>query len=526
MKLRFTRHDGGMKRDSTNHGSRAILAAALLVSMMGCSVHQVGGGNVDTSASSVPRLFEPVPGPMLGTSGKVTFEPKVDGGRVPCGVVTAAHRAGEPAGQKDETLPSPRRLLVDSSKPNDDPNAVTLDQVINTVLLADPRIRAGFESINQATGDALTASLKPNPNVAIAQTLLPLTRPFTEDAQGGPPQLDVGISYPIDWFLFGKRAAAMQAAGLAVPVSEAEYADLIRQRVLEAATGYYDVMEAKALLDLARQDAANLKRVEEITQKAVEGGGRPQVELGRIRLDRLRAEQGVRDAENESVAARARLRALMGRANLDPEFDVSGTLEDIATPELPLIDVSFAIATQNRPDIEALRRRTTQANAIVVAEQRQAYPEVTPQIGYTRQFQQKAIGLPDANSFGFGVEMSLPVFDRNQGNRLRATSVAMQQQFELHAGLVELRSEVIQADQELRTVLANTKAVAEEQLKLAEEVRDSLNKAYEAGGRPLIDVLDAQRNYRETYRLFIESRANLGRAGVRFNAILGKKVTP
>ena len=122
--------------------------------------------------------------------------------------------------------------------------------------------------------------------------------------------------------------------------------------------------------------------------------------------------------------------------------------------------------------------------------------------------------------------MTLPFFDRNQGNRSRAMSIAVQQRFELQTGLVELRSEVIQADQELRTALANAKAVAEEQLKLAGEVRDSLNKAYEAGGRPLIDVLDAQRNYRETYRLFIESRANLGRAGVRFNATLGRKVTP
>jgi cobalt-zinc-cadmium efflux system outer membrane protein len=216
----------------------------------------------------------------------------------------------------------------------------------------------------------------------------------------------------------------------------------------------------------------------------------------------------------------------MGRTDLDPEFDVSGTLEDISSPEIPTIEESYALAAQIRPDIEALRRGIAQANATVEFERRQAYPEVTPQIGYTRQFQRKAIGFPDANSFGFGVEMSLPVFDRNQGNRYRAASIAMQQQFELQAGLVELRSEVIQADKELRTVLANAKAVAEEQLKLAGEVRDSLNKAYAAGGRPLIDVLDAQRNYRETYRLFIESRANLGRAGVRFNAVLGKKVTP
>lgn len=85
---------------------------------------------------------------------------------------------------------------------------------------------------------------------------------------------------------------------------------------------------------------------------------------------------------------------------------------------------------------------------------------------------------------------------------------------------------MVQADQELRTAAANSRAVAGEQLKLAEQVRDSINKAYEAGGRPLIDVLDAQRNYRDTYRLFINSRANYGRAAVKFNATLGKQVAP
>ncbi|HMP15982.1 MAG TPA: TolC family protein, partial [Gemmatales bacterium] len=81
-----------------------------------------------------------------------------------------------------------------------------------------------------------------------------------------------------------------------------------------------------------------------------------------------------------------------------------------------------------------------------IFERRQAYPEISPQVGYTRQFQRKAIGFPDANSFGFGVEMTLPIFDRNQGNRLRAASVTVQQEYELQAGLIELRAEVIQAE--------------------------------------------------------------------------------
>ncbi len=400
------------------------------------------------------------------------------------------------------------------------------DQVINAVLLADPRIRAGLESISQANADALTASLKPNPTFNLNGTLLPLTRPFTVDRQGGPPQLDVGLAYPIDWFLFGKRAAAMQSAGLGVRVSEAEYADLVRRRVLEASTAYYDLLEAKALVDLAGQDLENLVRVENVTEKAVEGGGRPRVDLDRIRLDRLRSEQGLRDAMNKSVAATATLGALLGRADADPAFNVAGAFaREVA--EVPLTaDAAFAFAIEHRPDLSALQWKRQQAQADTVVEDRKAYPEITPVVGVTRQFQQKAIGFPDASSFGVGLSMTLPVHDRNQGNRAKAASVVVQNQYEYQAGVVALRAEVVQADQELRTAAANARAVAGEQLKLAEQVRDSIAQAYAAGGRPLIDVLDAQRNYRETYRLYINSRAAYGRAAVKFNATLGKQVTP
>ena len=122
--------------------------------------------------------------------------------------------------------------------------------------------------------------------------------------------------------------------------------------------------------------------------------------------------------------------------------------------------------------------------------------------------------------------MSLPLFNRNQGNRAKAASLVVQSQYGLQAGLVELRSEIEQVVQEFRTARDNAQAVADEQIKLAEQVRDSMNMAYEAGGRPLLDLLDAQRNYRETYRLYIGSRANYWRASVKLNAALGTQAIP
>ena len=402
---------------------------------------------------------------------------------------------------------------------------INLDQAINYCLIADPVIRGGLELINQSNADALTASLKPNPEFFTDVQLLPLTRPFTVTKQGGPPQFDAILSYPIDWFLFGKRAAAMQAADYGVRVSESEYQDLIRLRVLEAALAYYGVLEAKALREVARQDTENLRHIERLTSSAVDNGGRPPVELNRVRLDRLRSEQFLRDAENALVAAISDLRVLLGRDDADPEFDVVGTLESANVIEPLPLNEAVELAEQNRPDLEAARWKIAAADAVYESERRKGYPTVVPGFGYTKQYQVKATGFPDADSWLANLTMSVPLFDRNQGNQSKAASISAQAGYQLQARRVALRGEVVRATQALTTAAANAQAVAQEQLQIAKQVRDSINSAYEAGDRPLIDTLDAQRNYRETYRLFITSRADYARAEIRYSATLGRQMT-
>jgi cobalt-zinc-cadmium efflux system outer membrane protein len=418
---------------------------------------------------------------------------------------------------KTDSLPFPRRLAV---------SAVTFDQAINATLLADPKIRAGLEVINQATADLLTSSLPPNPTLTADLLNLPLTRPFTVDRQGGPPQTDYMASYPIDWFLFGKRAAAMASAQAGVRVSEADYADLVRTRVRETATAFYDALEAKAQLELARQDLESLRRVEAATRKAVDAGGRPIVELNRVRLDVLKSEQTLREAETTLAVARAKLRAQMGRRDPEPDFDVTGNLDAPLTAQPMPIDEALAQAELNRPDIRSLRLQVEKAGRDIQTERTKAYPQVTPQLGYTHQFQQKAIGFPDADSWLMSVGLPLPFFDRNQGNIAKARSVRTQNALNLESGLVDLRAEIVQVVEEFQRDYKNAGAVAEEQVRRAREVRDSIEKAYQIGGRSLLEVLDAERNYRDTYRAYITNRANYWRSVYKFSAAIGRQVPP
>lgn len=402
---------------------------------------------------------------------------------------------------------------------------MSLDGVIATVLTSDPRLRVGNEEIKLAVADAITASLKPNPTLGLDGQLLPLTRPFTVQEQGGPPQFDAIVSYPIDWFLFGKRKAAMASTAVGIRQTESEYYNLIRNRVRDASLYYFDVLELKALRDVAQQDVDNLTNVETVIRRAVVNGGRPEVDANRVRLDLLKSQQALRDAETQLANAKARLRAYLGRTDNDPSFDVGGSLDLPASPPSVTFEEAHAIAEQNRPDLAALQAKVARAEANAAWEHKKAYPDLIVKAGYSRQFQ-GSIGFRDADAYLVGVDVALPFFDRNQGNRAKAASLVVQSRYEVAANQVEISAEIEQALNDYRNAQQSAQAVATDQLKLADQVRTAMNKANEAGGRPLLDVLDAQRNYRETYRLYVNTRANYWRSATRLNAALGKKMIP
>ena len=221
---------------STSFGPRlSAIVTGLVVACSGCAVTQVSPEPTGTPTVAIQEASTPV-GQTSGTTSVVQAQHlEVSEGASPA--TERRRRRG-----RRRARPYHRHCRLP---------ALTLDQAINLCLINDPKIRVGLEGINQAHADALTASLRPNPEMSVGGTLLPLSRPITPQQPGGPSEFDLEMGYPIDWFLFGKRAAAMASASMGVCVSEADYADLIRQRVTEAALAFYDVLEAQALLDVA-----------------------------------------------------------------------------------------------------------------------------------------------------------------------------------------------------------------------------------------------------------------------------------
>lgn len=399
---------------------------------------------------------------------------------------------------------------------------LSLDQAIQAALQADPQIKAGLESVRQAEADLVSAGLLPNPEVTADLLMMPWGKPFRPTKQGGPSQTDFMVNFPIDWFLFGKRAAAIVTAQKGVDVATAQFADLVRQRIAGVIAAFYDVLETEEQLELAREDLDNLSQVERITANRVELGGVGTIELDRVRVSIYGSQREARSREASLANALSRFFAFLGHtdaARLEPKGDL-----DVPEPAAPLsAEAAYALARENRPDLIALERQIAQASAGVALEESRAYPEVRPMFGYTRQFQHE-MGFPDADSWNIAVQMTVPVFDRNQGNIAKAKSLQTQAELSLDAQNIALRAEIEQAAKSYQAARDALALDDPGQLEAAKNVRDKIRAAYELGGKPLIEVLDAQRAYRETYRLHIASRSGYWHSLHALNAAVGKQV--
>lgn len=400
---------------------------------------------------------------------------------------------------------------------------LNLNQTIYLALQADPQIKSAVEGIYQAEADLTTAKLPPNPVMNTSNTLMPLNQSFNVNRQGGPPQFDLGVEYPIDWFVFGKRAAEMRAAQLGVEVAKAGVDETIRQRIAGAIAAFYDVLEAKNLQALAQEDFTELNALKDLTEKRVLIGGAGSIELDRVNLSLLSSQTELRAKQVALENALSRLKAFLGMQK-SKKISVVGDLEIEHPVQVSDPEALIRLAEENRPDIAMLKRQIEQSVGNIELEETKAYPSVVTHLGVTRQFQKQAIGFPDQNSWGIGVDISLPVFDRNQGNIAKAKSVKKQNEYDLETQLIGLRSEIERTYAMYDAsylVLVNE---ADTKLKVSRVIRDKMKAAYALGGKSLFELLDAQRNYRETNRVHIMTLSNYWHSLYALNAAVGKQV--
>jgi cobalt-zinc-cadmium efflux system outer membrane protein len=398
---------------------------------------------------------------------------------------------------------------------------ITLPQAINLCITQNFRLLAGAEKVRQAEADLLTSSLIPNPYLFTDAQLIPLQNADINN-QLGPPQYDALVGFPLDWLLFGKRSAAMQAARLGIEVNNADFADLHRVQVARTVDAFYELLADEEFLKLAQQVHKELLEIEKTTQELAKDGKIVDVELDRLKLAVLEAFLNVHERERMLASAKARLRPLIGRSASDPDFEVEGALTVRAVVPPPKLADVVALADANRPDLISDKHDIDRASAAVELERRKAKPQVSIIPGWSYQDQRHIDGFRNGSMFDIGISTALPFTDRNQGNIRKAEAQARLNQFTYQAdradALAQVESTLADYEDAVEDVTKNNSPAT---LKAAHDLWKNVEAGYRTGERKLVELLDAHRAYRERVAHVVEFEATYWRKLNQMNMVVG-----
>jgi cobalt-zinc-cadmium efflux system outer membrane protein len=383
---------------------------------------------------------------------------------------------------------------------------VSLQEAVQLALQRNPTLRAREREHEATRANEITAGLRPNPTASYAAEQL--------GSSGVDPQHTVALSQTIE--TGGKRRRRIESAQAATRVSDFELADVRRQVVAQVKKAFTDLLVAEATGKLAAENLASLDEVERVNRLRAEKGEIAEVELLRIQVQRFAFERDLADARQAGQAAKIALRTAVGPAALAEDFAVDGDLafRDVVLDRERLVQQSLV----RRPDVLAAEAGRDRARADVNLAQANAWWDFAPQVQYQR--------IGQDNTFGVGISIPLRVFDRNQGEIARTRAEVDRADHLRDAAVNQARSEAETALAAVATEREKVLRLRDLYLPRAQRARDTVEFAYQRGGLSVLDLLDAQRTYRETALEHVRALGNYWNAVYQLEAAVGSSLVP
>ena len=387
-------------------------------------------------------------------------------------------------------------------------------------LASNAELAAVRIEIDRARARLRQAGLRPNPTVDFEQQNGVFNSP-------GERSTSVGFSLPLE--LAGQRGRRIDLARTELEAAEAEVADRERRLAGEVRLAYAEALAAARELEVTQ----NLNTVDVETARIVEvrmneGDAAPlELNLLRAEVDRLRARRTL--VEGRLQAAVIKLKQLAGI----PADEPLRLREALATPLLPeppaSLDAAVEIALRTRPDLKFARLAEEVAQAGYRLARAEAAPQVTAFTRYgqtSSAFDETPIGvLRDRDKlFSFGVLITLPVFNRNQGAKAEAQLAITQAQRRREFAESVVRAEVASAYRRYEAAQASFQIYEQGVIaRSAQNVR-TMRAAYEAGAFRISELLAEQRRLIDSQREMTEALTERYRAMAEMQAALGVAV--
>lgn len=266
-----------------------------------------------------------------------------------------------------------------------------------------PRVRSAAAEVEAARGRMIQAGLPPNPNMGYeADTVRTL---FTNGYQGGYVQQTIITAHKLG---LAAEAAAYDHANALLELRKTwiEVTSEIRRQYFRLLTARQKVVLAKALMELS-------SRAYQAQIKLVEAGEAASYEPLQLKVLTFQARAAVIQAQQESVAAWRSLAAAAANPDLAP-VAVQGRI-DCPVPGITFDDAS-ARMVESHTDLQVARNLAARNQVFVDLADRKPIPDIN--VGVVVQHDDTF--QPGTTTYNLLVGGAIPIFDRNQGNRIAA----------------------------------------------------------------------------------------------------------
>jgi len=388
--------------------------------------------------------------------------------------------------------------------------ALTWDQVKARFEAANPTLRADSLSVDEMKAQEITAFLRPNPQFTFSAdgTQIAPYDGHWQPLAGTDYQPNVSYLHERD----GKRELRLKSAQEGTQIAQSQHADLDRTLIFTLRSAFVQTLQAKTVLEMAKQDLEYYDRFN--------AGDIAQIDLDRIELLRVQYESEIQTAIVDLRTSKIQLLQLLNDRTPVEQFDVTG-LFDFSDALNPLEDFR-KIALDERPDLRAAVQSLEQADTNHKLAEANGSTDPTFGAWYTYN---SSNNNPDAiQTLGLSVSIPLRIFDRNQGEKKR-TQIDIGREHELtDAARAQVFSDVDSAYAQVESDIALLKPYKAKYNGQATRVRDTVTYAYQHGGASLMDLLNAQSDFRTVQLAYLQLIGTYLTAAGQLNLAVGREV--
>ena len=392
---------------------------------------------------------------------------------------------------------------------------LTLKEAEQRFLERNLSLIAERYNIDMAQAQVLQAKLFENPVISLEQNVYNrLNGKYFDFGKEG--EAVVEIEQVIH--LAGQRNKQVRLEKINKEIAEYQFEEVMRTLRQELNEKFVEVYFLSKSIAIYEKEVNSLQVLLGGMKIQQEKGNISLMEISRLEsmLFSLRKEKNGR--ENDLLTTRGELNLLL---NLPEDTQVQLSLDEEVLQQLDLSQLSFAdlkAIINERPDQKIARSTVNASRANLKLQKSMAFPEFSVKGNYDR------VGNFINDYFAIGVSLSVPIFNRNQGN-IKAARFSIQQ-----AG-VQQEYAANRADMELFTAYTSlekaTQLYQSTNMDLErnfEKLITGVNENFTRKNISLLEFIDYYDSYKETCIQLYEIKKNVFLAMENLNTVVGQNV--